>query len=320
TDLPEGVTTVKARAISGAGVASREVGSTRIAVDRSPPSLAAENAPDPERWQRSTVSVTLSGTDQANLSGMGAAPPEQPPEHGAYVAHRVDGGAVLRSRGARAVVSVSSDGLHSLTYHAVDLAGNESSRHTIPFKIDATPPEVVAFEASDPHDPRRLSVVVWDSTSGIAGGTIEMRRSGRGAWRALRTSLGQGHLSAYIDDLGRTDGTYEFRARAQDQAGNERVSDRRRDGSKKELVLPLRLASRRATSLRLHRVNDVMRRARRRISLRSAGVSCEKQIDRCTSSRWSFRNHATELSRNPTRRLESGKISRLADRPRFRQR
>ena len=52
-----------------------------------------------------------------------------------------------------------------------------------------------------------------------------------------------GRLSAYIDDLSLSDGTYDFRGRVFDRAGNERVSDRREDGVKMQLTLPVRQAS-----------------------------------------------------------------------------
>ena len=58
-DLPEGVTTVRARAVSGAGVAATEVGEGEVRIDRTPPTVALTTdgaplvAPDGEWLSRS---------------------------------------------------------------------------------------------------------------------------------------------------------------------------------------------------------------------------------------------------------------------------
>jgi hypothetical protein len=114
----------------------------------------------------------------------------------------------------------------------------------IQLRLDDTPPEHAAFELIDERDPRRIDVAASDATSGLVEGTIEMRRSGWRQWHALATSLSPKGLSAKIDDLSLPDGTYELRARVVDAAGNERVSERRQDGSKMEVQLPLRSRSR----------------------------------------------------------------------------
>src|SRR4051812_33300415 len=69
-DLPEGTTTLKARAISGAGVASREVGSTDLNVDLTPPDLMTGGEPSGEAWSNKPVFLTLGATDPGTLSGM----------------------------------------------------------------------------------------------------------------------------------------------------------------------------------------------------------------------------------------------------------
>jgi hypothetical protein len=89
-----------------------------------------------------------------------------------------------------------------------------------------------------------LDVLVWDATSGVVVGTIELRRSGFRQWHALPTALEGRRLSARLDDLALPDGNYEARARVVDQAGNERTSDQREDGAKMEVTLPVRTPSR----------------------------------------------------------------------------
>ncbi|HEX8075336.1 MAG TPA: hypothetical protein VF545_10190, partial [Thermoleophilaceae bacterium] len=102
---------------------------------------------------------------------------------------------------------------------------------------DRTPPELVVFEAVEPDDPRRVRVAASDRTSGVAGGSVEVRRLGGSpaaagdGWIALRTVRDGDRLLAAIDDEALPRGVYQLRAHAVDVAGNEAIGDRRRDGS-----------------------------------------------------------------------------------------
>ena len=217
-NLSEGVTTVKARAISGSGVPSALVGSTQLRVDRTAPTASASAVA--EGWHRGPVDVRLRGADQPHLSGMGG------------IAYRVDGGEVRRADGAEAQVRVSEDGSHVLTYKAVDAAGNESVEGAVAFKIDGTAPELVVFEAQDDGDPRRVVVAASDRTSGVAGGVVEMRRlHGDGRWIELPAVRDGDRFIATVDDESAERGVYQLRARVTDHAGNEASGERRRDGS-----------------------------------------------------------------------------------------
>ena len=222
TKLPEGVTTFKARAISGAGVASQRVGSTPIRVDRSAPSARVADPPDPGTWLRQPLKLALTGTDQPHLSGM------------ASMAYRVDGGDERSAGGAAAEATFGDDGQHSVTFVAIDAAGNRSPERAVSFKIDRTAPELVVFEAPDGADPRRVVVASSDRTSGVAGAAIEMRRLDGGAgdgWIELSSVRDGDRFVATIDDESVERGVYQLRARVVDRAGNESVGDRRRDGS-----------------------------------------------------------------------------------------
>ena len=115
---------------------------------------------------------------------------------------------------------VTADGRHTVTFRAVDSAGNSSPEKTIQFKIDQTPPELVAFEAQDPSQPSAISVAVSDRTSGIAGGVIEFRKQGDSGWTELATQFAGDHLFATVDDSNLEPGIYEFQAKVQDVAGN----------------------------------------------------------------------------------------------------
>jgi hypothetical protein len=234
SSLPEGITTFKARAISGAGVASRVLGTTQIRVDRSPPTVGVTDPPDPEHWARSEVEINVFGTDQDHLSGMASADGNLPIEEGAFIEYRLDGGAPQRVRGANARAEFGDDGPHSVTFAAVDVAGNRSPEKAVSFKIDRTAPEFVVFEASDESDPRRVVVAAADRTSGVSGATIEMRRL-HGAvsdrWIELPAVRDGDRFVATIDDESVERGVYQLRARVTDRAGNESIGERRRDGS-----------------------------------------------------------------------------------------
>ena len=162
--------------------------------------------------------LTLRGRDQPALAGVRS------------LAWQVDGGPEASADGDAAQVEVADDGRHTVSYRALDGAGNESEPRAVAVKVDRTPPETVAFEAPDPADPRRVRVVVADRTSGVASGRIELRRAG-GDWSPVRTTFEADRLVAVLDDAKLPAGPYELRARVTDVAGNETVGTSRADGT-----------------------------------------------------------------------------------------
>ncbi len=143
-------------------------------------------------------------------------------------------------------LAVPDQGDWTLQVWLVDAAGNVDAAHPsdgVHLRLD---PQVdaAAFEAPDRGDPRRLVAVVTDRLSGVAPGTIELRRRGTDAWRVLPTALAGMRLTALVPDTELDDGTYELRALVHDGAGNERAADRYADGSPAVVVLPLRSATR----------------------------------------------------------------------------
>ncbi|MBV9212294.1 MAG: hypothetical protein JOZ25_01475 [Actinobacteria bacterium] len=232
-DLPEGATTVKARAISGSGIASPAVGETIIRADRTPPDATTSGAPAPGGWVRVPAAFDIVGSDQALLSGMSGASPDDPVEKGAFVTYRVDAGEPQRVRGALAHVAIAEDGDHVLTYRAVDAAGNESPERTLHVLVDRTAPELVVFEMPNPEDPRTVVATASDRTSGLGSGVIEVRPVTAGAadWHALATERHGDRFLATVPDDALKQGIYELRARVLDRAGNEAVGDRYRNGS-----------------------------------------------------------------------------------------
>jgi hypothetical protein len=127
-----------------------------------------------------------------------------------------------------------------------DEAGNRDETHlSDPVRLRFDPQvDAATWELPDEGDPTRLSVVVADHVSGMAGGDIELRRAGTSGWRTLPTRLAGGRLVSTLPDLELPDGAYELRARARDVAGNERIADRYADGRRAVVVLPVRTATR----------------------------------------------------------------------------
>lgn len=240
--IPEGVTPVRAVAISGAGTPSAVAPTALVKVDRSAPSVLVDGLPEADVWQTQAVHAEIVSADQPDLSGVGSAPLDRPVTEGGYLALRLDSGIAEEVRGDRATADVATDGHHTLTYQAFDAAGNGSVEREVGFKIDRTAP-VGAFRALDVEDPRALMVDVEDVTSGIADGAIEYRREGEGGFKRLATSRAGGLLTARLDDEGLAPGRYEVRAVVTDVAGNEAVIDDWADGSSATLAMPLRLSA-----------------------------------------------------------------------------
>jgi hypothetical protein len=177
-------------------------------------------------------------------------------------------------------LSVPKPGDYLLRVWLEDAAGNTEAPpkfEAVHLRHDPVAPSL-AFDPQDPLDPLRVAVSVHDEHSGLAGGEIEMRRVGSETWHALDTSVGESKLIANVDDERFRKGSYQFRARAVDQAGNEASTDRLADGRMASLRLPVRIATRlragfprRVIRRRIVRHNGRRRVVRRRITtLRSS--------------------------------------------------
>jgi len=241
-DLDEGITELRIRGISNSGVASPDSGIAVVRLDRHSPTISADGMPEAGTWRRERVDVGFIAQDQTELSGMVAAPPNEPVENGAYLAVGLDGYTPDKVRGGQSQMSIDSDGHHVLVVTAFDRAGNASAEYSWKINIDQTAP-TGAFDPPNPSDPRQLHVSVSDALSGVAGGDIEYRRVGEGAFTRLPTSFAGRRLGARLDDLALPRGRYEFRAVVRDVAGNRAVIGTRADGAAMTLELPVRAAS-----------------------------------------------------------------------------
>ena len=141
-----------------------------------------------------------------------------------------------------------------------DSAGNAqpATAATLHLRYDNDSPDVV-FAAVNADDPARIHVSASDPSSAIAGGELSLRRLSRngswGHWRSYPGDLEPGGFSVMLDDEHLRDGYYELAARAVDDAGNERSTDRTPDGSPASITLPVRLK----TKLRAGKARRVRR-------------------------------------------------------------
>ena len=142
-------------------------------------------------------------------------------------------------------LAVPSPGEWELRLWREDAAGNQQSANAsqpVKLRFDPEPPQL-GFENQSVENPTRVSVLVTDRISGLAGGGIEISRAGSGSWQVLPTAQEGDRLVTHIDDASLPPGDYELRATAHDQAGNLAGTDRRLDGQPMRLKLPLRVGT-----------------------------------------------------------------------------
>jgi hypothetical protein len=238
--LPEGETTIRARAISGAGVASGQVGEGVVRIDRTAPvvSLSAGEVPlvaTDDRWLRDGVELAARAHDAR--SGMNPAADEAPVTSGGYIEYRIDDTPAVRVRGSHARIAVDRDGLHSVTVRAVDAAGNASESQHASFRVDRGAPKGT-FERRDPLHPRRLRATISEDC--IQSARLELQESGRTDWLAYAARGERREVVSEIPDDRIPAGRYSARFRVEDCAGNTGLVYYGTEASPHELRLPLR--------------------------------------------------------------------------------
>jgi hypothetical protein len=221
--LPEGTTRVRARAISGAGVASAQVGEGLVRIDRTPPvvELSTDGAPLVARegeWLREGVRLTARAVDQDGLSGMAPAPAGEPITRGGHLEYQVDDEPLVRVRGAGETIDLPQDGLHIVTVRAVDVAGNVSAPQRASFRVDRTRPTGL-IDAIDPLAPRRLHAAIAEEC--LDSATLELLARGSRDWTSIPVQLEKRAVTALVPDDRLPAGDYAARFRVRDCAGNE---------------------------------------------------------------------------------------------------
>lgn len=271
--LGEGRHLFRARAVSATGIPATEEGRVEVGVDRTAPSVSVDVAGDQhagrEDWIRGPAEVVVAGTDQPGLSGMAPAAADQPVEDGAYVEYQADSEPPVRTRGAAARLSFARDGIHAVSFRAVDAAGNASAPRTASFRVDSRIPAGV-LEHPLKEEPRRLRASVEEGC--IASATLEMRPLSGGDWESIDARAAPGSVSALVPDDRLPGGRYEARFRVVDCAGNEGVIASFSDGLAGVVTLPLRMRPRLSAALVDSRGREASRiRAGRRTRVAVSG-------------------------------------------------
>ena len=152
-------------------------------------------------WYTSPVIITLRSEDA--LSGV------------AEVHYQVDGGAWQVGN----VVPLADDGRHTVSYQALDVAGNQSPIHTLNVNMDQTPP-TVTYTIDAPLSPSgwyrqavHVHLEAQDETSGIAEILYRLDEEEWKHWPEDRDLL--------ISD----DGDHYLMVRVYDEAGNHTTLD-----------------------------------------------------------------------------------------------
>jgi hypothetical protein len=190
-----------------------------VAAPASSATLSTE--PNANGWYREAVTVTLAAADApAKTSGIDA------------IRYEATGASVASGTvGAGGTLTIDAEGVTTLTYYAVDRAGNAEAPHTLRIAIDRTPPAISGLPAGCsvwPPNGRMETIATVraaDAVSGVAAfevnasssepaaGASDVQVSGAGtgprtvAVRAARDPKGNGR-------------TYTVTATATDLAGN----------------------------------------------------------------------------------------------------
>lgn len=239
--LPEGLSFVRALAVSGSGLRSATVGSSSLRVDSTYPELELRGVP--EDWSPHPVRLTATAWDA--LSGVSAAG-----RGGPYTAIAVDSQAPATAPGGTVSTTVRGEGVHRIAVYARDAAGNVADGEagapapaTAVVRVDETPPRVTFSPAERPSEPERIEATVSDALSGPDPdrGTISVRPAGSGQrFTPLPTAVSAGRLIAHWSSDDFPHGRYEFRATGLDAAGNAAVGDHRLGGARMVLSNPVK--------------------------------------------------------------------------------
>lgn len=248
--LPEGTSYAHAVAVSGSGVHSASTGTTVLRVDETDPTTELDGVPG--GWSNRPVTLVASAVDEGSgMDKVGDGP--QP-----FTAIRVDDGSPVIAAGARVSTTVIGSGAHTVAYYARDAAGNVNDGGEVNgqpnrqprsavIRIDREPPRIAFANAQDPAEPEWLEASISDELSGIdsSAGSIAVRPFGStDRFEALPTRISESTLRARWDSEAYPAGEYEFRATADDRAGNAASTLSRANGTPMRLHNPLKIPTR----------------------------------------------------------------------------
>ena len=151
----------------------------------------------PTRPVNTAVTFSVTATDTA--SGV------------ALILYRRDGGAETTFTSA---VTVSTEGTHTLSYRAIDRAGNATAEKTVQFIIDKTLPVIGAVTFERDTEWVKALWACSPDVSGVVGYSVVVTRSGEPTWSSLATQV------AAETTFAPTGGGWYVHVRALDAAGN----------------------------------------------------------------------------------------------------
>lgn len=216
-NLPAGFTVNSANA----GIVNNRLVGGATPPDTTPPTTVAAPSPLPNAngWNNTDVTVTLSATDDPGGSGVREIHFSESGAQG--------GGGVVP--GTSTPLTISAEGTTTLTFLAVDNAGNQEAPKTLTVRIDKTPPVIAGLPAAGctiwPPNHALVTVgtvTATDVLSGLASGSPTVTASSNESpltpadiaisgttvqLRAERSGAGQGRV-------------YVLTASAADVAGN----------------------------------------------------------------------------------------------------
>src|SRR4051812_6476046 len=136
--------------------------------DTTPPATISTAAPTSRNgWHNGSVTVTLTAADNEHGSGV------------VSVTAAVDGAAPIAVSGHVVSLAIATEGVHTITFHATDRAGNIEAENTVSVKIDQgrpvlTLPSNLIVEATGPSaTPVNFTWSAADSLSGIGSTFID---------------------------------------------------------------------------------------------------------------------------------------------------
>ena len=136
------------------------------------------------------------------------------------------------------------DGANSVQVCAWDFSGTRRCAAPRQVNVDNTAPALAFRNSQSPADPELVRVRVAERHSGVDVGKISFRREGAVEWQDLPTGFSGGELRARVDSESVPAGRYEFKAWAQDRAGNRSGEvDYRENAQPMVLNFPLRAAA-----------------------------------------------------------------------------
>ena len=270
--VSDGRHTLTIEAVDRAGNVAQA--SRTVRIDNTPPAAPQELAVDGGDGWRTSPKFTLRWTEPGQQAGSGAA--ARAVSSASDTSASIAGvewkmcpagkstGCITGSKTQANITSldleVPKPGDWETSVWLRDSAGNAqpATAAHVRLRYDNDSPDVV-FAAVNADDPARIHVSASDASSAIASGELSLRRLSRngswGHWRSYPGDLEPGGFSVMLDDEHLRDGYYQLAARAVDDAGNERSTDRTPDGSPASITLPVRLK----TKLRAGKARRVRR-------------------------------------------------------------